>query len=112
MLKISQTGSIKEFKEIPKDIKNLFVTALDISLEWHIKIQSVFQAYVDNAVSKTINLPNNATIGDIKRAYMLAWKSKCKGITVYRYGSKDSQILNIQKQTNISNDCNNKECNF
>ena len=112
MLKISQTGSIKEFKEIPKDIKNLFVTALDISLEWHIKIQSVFQAYVDNSVSKTINLPNNATIGDIKRAYMLAWKSKCKGITVYRYGSKDSQILNIQKQTTISDDCNNKECNF
>ena len=62
--------------------------------------------------SRLSTTQKNETIGDIKRAYMLAWKSKCKGITVYRYGSKDSQILNIQKQTTISDDCNNKECNF
>ena len=116
MLKISQEGSIQHMKEIPKDIRELFVTALDIPLEWHIKMQSVFQSYVDNAVSKTINLPNNATIGEVKRAYMLAWKSKCKGITIYRYCSRDSQILNIQEQTTVPHDfsggCFNRECNF
>ena len=116
MLKISQQGSIQNIKEIPKAIRELFVTALDIELEWHIKMQAVFQSFVDNAVSKTINLPNKSTINDVKRAYMLAWKSKCKGITIYRYGSRDSQILNIQETTTIPSDfsggCFNKECNY
>lgn len=95
--KISQTGSLKNIKEIPKDIRDIFVTALDVSVEWHVKMQAAFQSAVDNAVSKTINLPEDATIGDVKRAYMLAWKEGCKGITIYRYGSKTSQVLSFNQ---------------
>ena len=69
------------------------MTSLEIPLERHIEMQAAFQKNVDNAVSKTINLPKKASIGDVKRAYMLAWKNKCKGITVYRYGSREKQVL-------------------
>lgn len=93
--KISETGSIRDIEEIPSDIRKLFVTALDISPEWHIRIQAAFQKYTDNAVSKTINLPSNSTMEDVKKAYLLAWRLKCKGITVYRYGSKPNQVLQI-----------------
>jgi ribonucleoside-diphosphate reductase alpha chain len=95
MTKISHLGSIQDIKKIPKDVQDLFVTALDIPVESHVKMQAVFQSQIDNAVSKTVNLPTNAIIGDIKRTYMLAWKEKCKGITVYRYGSKGEQVLYI-----------------
>lgn len=93
MMKIAQQGSIQDIKEIPKDIRDIFVTSLDIPFEWHVRMQAVFQSEVDNAVSKTINLPTDATIGDVKLAYMLAWKLKCKGTTIYRYGSKSEQVL-------------------
>ena len=93
MMKIAQQGTLQGLHDVPKDIKELFVTAMDIPLEWHIKMQAVFQSDVDSAVSKTINMPTDATIGDVKRAYMLAWKMKCKGITIYRYGSKAEQVL-------------------
>jgi len=93
--KIAKTGSVQELKEVPKDIKRIFVTALDINPEWHVKMQAIFQKYVDNAVSKTINLPNKATKNDVKKAFELAYKLKCKGITVYRYGCKSQQVLYV-----------------
>jgi ribonucleoside-diphosphate reductase alpha chain len=95
MVEISKRGSIREIKEIPEDVRNLFVTAMDISPEWHVRMQAAFQRHVDNAVSKTVNLPQDATIGDIERIYLLAHKLGCKGITVYRYGSKTEQVLYI-----------------
>jgi len=93
--KIAKNGSLQKIKEIPKDVKRIFVTALDIKSEWHVRIQAVFQKYTDNAVSKTINLPENSKISDVKKIYELAWKLKCKGITIYRYGSKPEQVLYI-----------------
>ena len=95
LVKIAETGSIQGIPEVPQDIKRLFVTALDISPEWHVRIQSEFQRNTDNAVSKTINLRSDATIDDVRKAYLLAWRLKCKGITVYRYGSKHEQVLYI-----------------
>ncbi len=95
MLKIAKTGSIQSLEEIPKEVRRVFVTALDISPEWHVKMQGAFQKYVDNAVSKTVNLPPDATVDDVRRIYRLAYKLKCKGITVYRYGSKKEQVLYV-----------------
>ncbi len=71
----------------------MFVTAHDISWDWHVKMQAAFQDYIDNAVSKTINLPASASIDDVMAVYMAAWKSGCKGITVYRDNSKEYQVL-------------------
>ncbi|MEM2635125.1 MAG: vitamin B12-dependent ribonucleotide reductase, partial [Nitrososphaerales archaeon] len=95
MREIAKKGSIQDIKGIPDDVKNLFVTAFDIAPEWHVKMQAAFQKYVDNAVSKTVNLPREASIEDVKRIFILAYKLKCKGITVYRYGSKPEQVLYI-----------------
>jgi ribonucleoside-diphosphate reductase alpha chain len=97
MQKIAKKGSVQGLKQVPKDIQRLFRTALEIKPEAHIKIQAGFQKYTDNAVSKTINLPKNASVNDIKKAFLLAYKLKCKGITVYRYGSKPQQVLYIGK---------------
>ncbi len=94
--KITQSGSIQDVKELPADIRKTFVTALDIEPEWHVRTQAAFQKHTDNAVSKTINFPNWATPHDVEKAFMLSWKLGCKGITVYRYGSRDKQILNIK----------------
>ncbi|MBP1661973.1 MAG: ribonucleoside-diphosphate reductase, adenosylcobalamin-dependent [Thermoplasmatales archaeon] len=89
---ISKTGTINK-RHLPKDLKQIFVTSLDISPQFHVQMQATFQRYADNAVSKTVNLPKNATQNDVKEIYLLAWKLKCKGITVYRYGSKPEQVL-------------------
>lgn len=94
MLKICKTGSVAEIPEIPEDIKRIFVTSREISPEWHIKMQAAFQKYTHNGVSKTINMPNFATIDDVKQSYLLAYKLGCKGLTVYRDGSREFQILN------------------
>jgi ribonucleoside-diphosphate reductase alpha chain len=90
--RVSKTGSIKNIN-IPKDIKKVFITSLDIKPELHVRMQSAFQKHVDNAVSKTVNLPKKSSINDVRKIYLLAWKLKCKGITVYRYGSKTEQVL-------------------
>ncbi|MEM3577297.1 MAG: vitamin B12-dependent ribonucleotide reductase [Candidatus Bathyarchaeia archaeon] len=92
---IAKTGSVQKIDGVPEDVKRIFVTALDIAPEWHVKMQAAFQKYTDNAVSKTVNMPTNATVEDVKRVYELAWKLKCKGITVFRYGSKPEQVLYI-----------------
>jgi ribonucleoside-diphosphate reductase alpha chain len=91
---ISTTGSITSTR-LPADLKKIFVSALDISPEFHVRMQATFQRHVDNAVSKTVNLPKDGTMQDVKTIYVLAWKLKCKGITVYRYGSKPEQVLYV-----------------
>ena len=92
---IAQKGSIHGVPEVPADIQQLFVTAHDIEAIWHIRMQSAFQKYTNNAVSKTVNLPSEATLEDVKTIYMLAYKSGCKGVTIYRDKSRDEQVLNI-----------------
>jgi ribonucleoside-diphosphate reductase alpha chain len=93
--KIAKTGSVQNIDAVPEDAKKLFVTALDIAPEWHVRMQAAFQKYTDNAVSKTVNLPSEATVEKVREVYDLAWKLKCKGITVFRYGSKPEQVLYI-----------------
>ena len=80
---------------LPEELKKVFVTAYEISPEWHIKIQAAFQKYIDNAISKTVNFPKNATIEDIKNAFLLAYDSGCKGVTVYREGSLSDEVFKI-----------------
>ena len=92
---IARTGSVQGIKGVPEDVKRVFVTALDIQPEWHVRTQAAFQKYTDNAVSKTVNLPQDATVEDVEKVFWLAYRLKCKGITVYRYGSKPEQVLNI-----------------
>lgn len=90
---IKKTGTLKNIKGIPSELKKLFITALEIPPEQHLKIQAAFQKYTDNAVSKTINLSKTATVEQIKKIFLTAHKLGCKGLTVYRYGSKPKQVL-------------------
>lgn len=95
MLKVAKAGSVRELSEVPSDVRELFVTALEVEPEWHVKVQATFQRYVDNAVAKTINLRPEASMEEVRKAFMLAYELKCKGITIYRYGSKPTQVLYI-----------------
>ena len=95
--KIAVTGSIANFKEFPQEMREVFATAHDITPVDHIKMQAAFQKYVDNAVSKTVNFPHSATSKDVEDVYMLAYKKGCKGVTVYRDGSREEQVLSTGK---------------
>ncbi len=95
MMEIARTGTIKNNKHIPERIRKIFRTAFDIEPSFHVRIQAVFQQHVDNGVSKTVNLHSNASQDDVRNIFLLAYKLKCKGITVYRYGSKKKQVLKI-----------------
>lgn len=92
---IAQKGTIRNLKEIPGDVREVFVTAHDVSPEWHIRMQAAFQKYTDNAVSKTVNLPRDATVADVRKVYDLAYELSCKGVTIYRDGSKENQVLSF-----------------
>ncbi|MEJ2069712.1 MAG: vitamin B12-dependent ribonucleotide reductase [Syntrophobacterales bacterium] len=95
MRAIAQTGSIRDFKEIPKDVRRLFVTAHEVSPQWHIKIQAAFQKHTDNAVSKTVNFPHQATPEDVRQVYLMAHEQDLKGVTIYRDGSREDQVLSF-----------------
>ena len=90
---ISEGASLRDLADVPPRIKELFITTFEIPPAWHVRIQAAFQEYTDNAVSKTINFPRNATKNDVKEAFLLAYREKCKGITIYRSGSKAKQVL-------------------
>ncbi|MFC1866727.1 vitamin B12-dependent ribonucleotide reductase [Thermodesulfobacteriota bacterium] len=100
MDRISKKGSIMEIKEIPEDVREVFVTAHDVTPEWHIRMQAAFQNHTDNAVSKTVNLPMDATIDDVSKVYTLAYELGCKGVTIYRDGSKENQVLSFNGKGN------------
>jgi ribonucleoside-diphosphate reductase alpha chain len=95
MERIADEGSAHNAEELPESIRNIFVTAHDISPEWHIKTQAAFQRFIDNAVSKTVNFSHTATVEDIRKVYNMAYELECKGVTVYRDGSRDNQVLQI-----------------
>ena len=90
---LAEGASLGDLPDVPQRMKELFVTTFEISPLWHIKIQAAFQEYTDNAVSKTINFPRDATREDVKEAFLMAYRERCKGITIYRSGSRSGQVL-------------------
>jgi ribonucleoside-diphosphate reductase alpha chain len=95
LAEVARHPSLKRIKGIPRDVKRLFTTTFDVSAHQHLEIQAAFQRYTDNAVSKTINLPAEATVDDVRDIYLAAYRLRCKGITIYRYGSKPQQVLSV-----------------
>lgn len=98
MRRISQEGTIAHMEEIPEEIRRVFVSAHDISPLYHTKMQAAFQNHTDNAVSKTVNFPHDATEEEVAEVYTLAYKLGCKGVTIYRDGSREIQVLNLAKK--------------
>ena len=98
MKEIAQKGSLQSVEGIPDDVKRLFVTAMDMTPEWHVRMQAAFQTATDNAVSKTVNFPKEATREDIAQVYNLSYQLGLKGVTVYRDGSRENQVLAVKKE--------------
>lgn len=95
MENIAARGTVKGMQKIPKDVQDIFVTSYDIEPQWHVMVQAVFQEYTDNAVSKTVNFLENATEEDVKKVFILAYELGCKGVTIYRHGSRDKQVIEV-----------------
>ncbi len=93
MEKIAFHGSLHDMDEVPKDVRDIFITSHEVAPEWHLRMQAAFQKHVDNAVSKTVNFKNSATKDEVRNSYMLAYHLGCKGVTIYRDGSRDNQVL-------------------
>jgi len=98
MMKIAQKGSIQDVEEVPEHIRRVFVTSMDLDPEAHVRMQGAFQKHTDNAVSKTVNFPFTATVEDVTKVFLLAYDLGCKGITIYRDGSREVQVLNIKRE--------------
>ncbi len=98
MKKIAEKGNLEGVGEVPSKYRRIFVTAHEINPTWHVRTQAVFQKYVDNAVSKTVNFSSEATVRDVEDAYMLAYRLGCKGITIYRDSSRESQVLQVERK--------------
>jgi ribonucleoside-diphosphate reductase alpha chain len=107
--KVTRVGSVQIVEEVPAKIREVFVTAMDITTEAHVRMQAAFQKHVDNAVSKTVNMPSSSSVEDVLSAWILAWKLKCKGITVYRDRSRSEQVLNVGKSQKIIDENIKKE---
>ncbi len=99
--KVMEHGSVKDLEKVPEKWQKVFITAPEIDPVLHVKMQASFQKYTDNGVSKTINLPNSATRDDVKTAYLTAWQTGCDGITIYRDGSKATQVLNVSSSLKL-----------
>jgi len=98
---VKNSGTLKGLEEIPEDLKTTFITALEIEPEWHIRIQAAFQKYTDNAVSKTINLPEEATVNDVQKAYLKSYSLGTKGITIYRSGSRSFEPMTVKSKEKV-----------
>ena len=98
LAEVGKVGSVRDIKQLPADIRKVFVTAFDVPPKHHLRIQAAFQKYTDNSVSKTINLPFDSTVEDVRKIYLLAHELKCKGITIYRYDTKKNQVLSFDSR--------------
>jgi len=117
---IARRGGVREDPHVPAEVRAAFPTAAEITPEWHLRMQAAVQRHVDAAVSKTVNLPAEATVDDVRAIYLAAWKAKVKGITVYRYGSREGQVLSyvapdqalLSADATFSGGCVGRMCEF